>query len=319
MTATISPPPTPQSPPKPTYRRVDFPAPVARRFPHVRRLLGGLPLGAAPLGFLATFVTLMTYVPGCAGDDVTSSTTVTGREVLMGRADDFRAAPAPVQEGLHAAAPWALAALIACLVFAVLVIVVPRRFPTVAVVGGVVVFGLLGRTEAQLGSGHFVHTQSELGENVIWLAATLTVIAGLAMHRWHDRPVTPWARCAGFWRRLLAFAIDLMLLMLVTSIIAIAYAPAAAWLGLLLVLTYWPAWEASRYRATPGKQAIGIVVAGQDGAPISPLRCAARHALRLVSIVTLIGAALAGWTERAQALHDVACHTVVVRGIEPDA
>jgi uncharacterized RDD family membrane protein YckC len=316
MTATLAPPQPTATPPAPTYRRVAFPAPLALRVPHVRRLLGGLPLGVAPLGFLGTFVTLMTYVPGCSGDDITSSTTVDGSEVLAGRAQAVWT-PAPVQQGLHAAAPWSHAVLAACLLFAVLVLMVPR-YPGLAAGGcGIAVLVLLTRMEQELGSGHHVHVQAEVGENVIWLAGALSAIAGLAMHGWRRRPITPWARCAGFWRRLIAFCIDSLVLAVVTALIAVGSQSMAAWVALLLMIAYWPAWEASRYRATLGKQAIGLVVAMDDGARVSLMRCAVRHVLRILSIVTLLGAAIAGFTECGQAFHDYACKTVVVRGVEP--
>lgn len=317
MTATISPPrAAATAPPKPTYRRVDFPAPVAARVPHLRRLLGGLPLGAAPLGFFATFVTLMTYVPGCSGDDITSRTTVNGSEVLAGHAQ-APWTPAPVQLGLHAAAPWSHAVLGACLLFAVLVLVVPRYPGLTAGAAGIVVLVLLGGMERMLGSGHHVHVKAEVGENVIWLGAALAATSGFALHGWRRRPITPWARCAGFWRRVLAFGIDALVIAFATTLIAVGLPAIAGWVALLLVVAYWPAWEASPFHATLGKQAVGLVVAMDDGARVSPARCAVRHALRIVSIATLVGAALAGWTERGQALHDVACRTVVVRGVEP--
>ena len=320
MTATAAPSPAaqPEAPLEPTYRRIPFPAPVAERVRGLRRLLGGVPLGVAPLGFLVTFVTLMTYVPDCSGHSVTSSTSLSGRDVLAGQAHGV-VAPAPVQHGLHAAAPWAQAVLVACLVLALIVLVVPRYPATAAAVAGGVVVLLLGRMESELGSGHYVDTQAELGEILIWMAALLALVAGITMHRWQSRPVTPWARCAGFWRRLLAFIIDVQILLLVLAVVMVVSATAAVVLAVPLLLVYWPAWEASRYRATPGKQTLGLAVTMDDGSSISRPRCAARHALRFVSIVTLIGAALAGVDQSGKALHDIACHTVVVRGVDPIA
>ena len=316
MTTAITSLPESESPPAPTYRRVDFPAPVVRRVPGLRRLLGGLPLGVAPIGFLVSFVTLSTYIPGCSGDTITSSTTISGRDVLAGRAHGV-IAPAPVQHSLHAAAPWSHAVLIACAIFALLILIVPRYPATAAAAGGSAVLVLLGRLDVELGSGHNVSTHAELGESLIATAALLTFVAGVAMHRWRSRPVTPWARCAGFLRRLLAFGIDVLILLLLTGVLSVISPTVAGWLFIPLVLAYWPAWEASRFQATPGKQALGLVVAMDDGSPISGRRCAARHALRFVSIVTLIGAAVAAADDRGRALHDFACHTVVVRGIEP--
>ena len=316
MTTAITSSPESESPPAPTYRRVDFPAPVIRRVPGLRRLLGGLPLGVAPLGFLASFVTLSTYIPQCSGNQVTSTTTISGRDVLAGHAHGV-IAPVPVQRSLHAAAPWSHAVLIACALFALLILIVPRYPATAAAAGGGTVLFLLANLESALGSGLNVETHAELGESLIITAAALALIAGLATHRWRSRPITAWARCAGFLRRLLAWVIDVLVLVLAVGLISVVSPTLAGWLFIPLILVYWPAWEASRFRATPGKQALGLVVAMDDGSPIPGRRCAARHALRFVSIVSLLGAAVAGADERGKALHDFACHTVVVRGVEP--
>jgi uncharacterized RDD family membrane protein YckC len=286
--------------------------------PALRRLLGGAPLGAVPLGFMGTFVTLMTYVPQCSGDEVTSRTTVSGSEVLQGRPQAFWA-PSAVDQSLHAAAPWAWAVLIAALVAAVVVLVVPRYPATAAAIGGASVLVLLCGMDRQLGSGHLVHTKAEAGETAVWAGALLALLAGLSMHGWHRRPATPWARCAGFWRRAIAFAIDSLALLLAVSLVGSLADGLAGWLLLVLALAYWPAWEASRYRGTPGKQALGLVVTTADGDTVSAARAAARHAGRVLAIGTLFGAALAGWTRHGQALHDLLAGTVVVRGIDADA
>ena len=74
-------------------------------------------------------------------------------------------------------------------------------------------------------------------------------------------------------------------------------------------------------QATPGKLAFGIEVTDLAGARIGLGRAIARYFAVLLSYLTLcIGFALAGWTRRRQALHDLICGTLVVnRAASSDA
>jgi uncharacterized RDD family membrane protein YckC len=71
--------------------------------------------------------------------------------------------------------------------------------------------------------------------------------------------------------------------------------------------------ESSRSRATLGKGVSGLVVTRTDGSRISFARALARFAFKQVLLLLGgIGFLPAVWTDRAQALHDVATDTVVV-------
>jgi len=90
--------------------------------------------------------------------------------------------------------------------------------------------------------------------------------------------------------------------------------PSAMAIGLFLGL--WllcaSAFEASPLRATPGKLALFIRVADEQGRRVTMPRALARNALKLVSVLpALVGFMMAGWTARKQALHDMMAQCVV--------
>ena len=128
---------------------------------------------------------------------------------------------------------------------------------------------------------------------------------------------------AGFWKRLAATLLDLMILlvpMLVLGIIVAlvtgpkSKATLAADLSTLAVLwLYFAGMESSRKQATLGKIAFGIRVVDLDGERISFLRASARLAAKLLSALSLfVGFLMAGVTRRKQALHDIVAGSLVV-------
>jgi uncharacterized RDD family membrane protein YckC/Tfp pilus assembly major pilin PilA len=140
---------------------------------------------------------------------------------------------------------------------------------------------------------------------------------------------------AGFWRRVPAWFIDAI-------IIGIAVWVVLAGLGGWLVVPwarhthgifatarffgatqpfaiaigwlYFAVCESSRWQATPGKLALGLVVVDGFGRSIGFARATGRYFGKYVSALILgIGFLLAGWTERKQALHDLMAGCCVVR------
>ena len=77
-------------------------------------------------------------------------------------------------------------------------------------------------------------------------------------------------------------------------------------------LLYWILMESSKYQASLGKMIVGIKVVVGDGQAPSMLRALARNLLRLLSMVSLIGCVMAGWTPRKQALHDWLTQSYVI-------
>ena len=128
---------------------------------------------------------------------------------------------------------------------------------------------------------------------------------------------------AGFWRRLSAALLDLIVAYLIAIPLLVL---AAGFVGpetaqrflfpaiVLYVLLY--LWAGAR-RATPGKSVFRIVVSTREGGKPSMLQALGRS---VVLVATLgLGLVLAAFTPRKQALHDLAAGTLVVRrGATPE-
>jgi uncharacterized RDD family membrane protein YckC len=151
---------------------------------------------------------------------------------------------------------------------------------------------------------------------------------------------------AGFWRRFVAWLLDVVLLAILLSPITILFTPNSLKnllevlrqgiqqphsalpnindimqyvlvraLTALIIFFYYASWESSRYQGTPGKLAIGIKVVDLNGNRISFWRAAGRYISKLLSNLTLlVGYMMAGWTKHKQALHDELAHCLVIKG-----
>ncbi|WP_298303832.1 RDD family protein [uncultured Erythrobacter sp.] len=148
----------------------------------------------------------------------------------------------------------------------------------------------------------------------------------------------------GFWVRVGAYIIDIVLLMIVfiplififgTSTVettATSFSSSAQSDSPLLNLVfgligaaYFVGFESSSMQATPGKRAMGLVVTGEDGRRISVLRALGRYFSKILSsMILLIGYIMVAFTARKQGLHDMICSTLVVHakpgetGVDPD-
>lgn len=146
----------------------------------------------------------------------------------------------------------------------------------------------------------------------------------------------------GFFRRALAFVLDLFVVQLVPSLIVSILAAGIAGqistlpegdmqtasvtgatllLGLLwqvlFILAYWlyfASLESSSWQATLGKKLLRIKVVDAQGARLRFGRATARAFSRLISHLSMnIGFIMAGCTQRNQALHDMIVQTYVVQ------
>jgi len=129
---------------------------------------------------------------------------------------------------------------------------------------------------------------------------------------------------AGFWRRVAAAILDLMILVvpLVTLGIVVALvtgpkskATLAADLSALVVFwRYFAVMECSSKQATLGKIAFGIRVVDLRGNRVSFLRASARFFAKIFSALSLaLGFLLAAVTRRKQALHDMVASCLLVK------
>ena len=120
---------------------------------------------------------------------------------------------------------------------------------------------------------------------------------------------------AGFWIRLGAGVIDLLILGCVAGIIAYFLPAPAIWVtsGLVISIAYWLGFWIWRGQ-TPGKMAAGIKVIRTDSSPVK-WQCALRRFLGyIVSAMTLfIGFVWVAFDDRKQGIHDKIADTYVVK------
>jgi uncharacterized RDD family membrane protein YckC len=134
---------------------------------------------------------------------------------------------------------------------------------------------------------------------------------------------------AGFWRRLVAYLIDYLIIgagaFAVGFLIGIGAGVAGAdvkggWLVAIYVITiagyylYYAFMESSANQATVGKIALGLKVTDEEGNRISFGRALCRTVAKILSaLILFMGFVMAGFTDRKQALHDKIAHTLVVK------
>lgn len=131
---------------------------------------------------------------------------------------------------------------------------------------------------------------------------------------------------AGFWRRVAAYVLDTLLLMVVGFVIGIVFgvlevlvihrtSRAAGYaLGIVVAWLYFAAFESSARQATPGKLALGLCVTDTRGARIGFWRATGRYFGKFVStLILFVGFMMAGCTRRKQGLHDLLAGCCVVR------
>jgi uncharacterized RDD family membrane protein YckC/Tfp pilus assembly major pilin PilA len=136
----------------------------------------------------------------------------------------------------------------------------------------------------------------------------------------------------GFWMRLAAMLVDVVIIWLLLFAIMMAMlmtgaaggavdsrvlgqklAPYCVVLMFVLPWLYFALFESSARQATPGKLALGLRVTDEDGRRIGFSRALGRNLGRFLSnLIVYVGYMMAGWTSRKQALHDLVAGTFVV-------
>jgi uncharacterized RDD family membrane protein YckC len=131
---------------------------------------------------------------------------------------------------------------------------------------------------------------------------------------------------AGFWRRLLAYLIDLVLLVgvelaLWRSVTVLAPNDLQALANVVPVSSalwwaYFALMESSPAQATLGKLALSLYVTDLHGDPVTFRRASLRSFFKTFSTLTAgAGWVLAAFTPRKQALHDLLAGTLVLRKV----
>lgn len=143
---------------------------------------------------------------------------------------------------------------------------------------------------------------------------------------------------AGFWLRAVAFLIDCFLILLVMGpavlylltknigtgaslqkSLAFAYGGTsqALAINLLIEMAFWlyfATLESSAWQATVGKKVLGLFVTDMKGNRISFLRASGRFlGLSLEHLTFFMGFAMAGFTAKKQALHDIVAGCLVLK------
>ncbi len=141
---------------------------------------------------------------------------------------------------------------------------------------------------------------------------------------------------SGFWLRYVAYIIDTAVLSVVAAPLyfLIIFLPLAAAVGakeeegiflifpcmcvfyffaFVIDFLYFSLMESSKYQATVGKMALGIIVTDMEGNRLTFGRAAGRTLAKALSgLAFSVGFIIAGFTEKKQALHDIITNCLVV-------
>lgn len=115
---------------------------------------------------------------------------------------------------------------------------------------------------------------------------------------------------ASFGKRFLAILIDCFIIFAISLILAPV--------SFLSIIVYFPVFESSRLKGTPGKLLMGTIIINEDGSTLSYKRAFLRQLLRIVTGFTcLLGYLMFFFTDRRQALHDYLIRSVVIEAEIP--
>ncbi len=105
---------------------------------------------------------------------------------------------------------------------------------------------------------------------------------------------------AGFWMRFVAIIIDGIIIGIIRAFLVV---PILATIGIT-----------SKYQATVGKLALGLIVTDMNGAKLDFSKSLVRNLGKILSnFIFLIGYIMAAFTEKKQSLHDIIAGTLVVQ------
>ncbi len=117
---------------------------------------------------------------------------------------------------------------------------------------------------------------------------------------------------AGFWMRVGAYFIDL--LVVIVPLVIVSLIPI---LGIIVNIVglwlYFALQESSERQATIGKRAMNIYVTDEQGRRITFGQATGRHFSKILSSILCIGYIMVGVTQKKQGLHDMIAGTLVMR------
>ena len=112
-------------------------------------------------------------------------------------------------------------------------------------------------------------------------------------------------------KRIAARFLDGLLLTAIFFVLEALTDPNFIWF--FVVWFYFAGMESSSYQATPGKQAMGIIVTDLDGNRVSFARATGRHFAEFLSMITFfIGYLMIIFTKKKQGLHDMIANCLVI-------
>ncbi len=139
-----------------------------------------------------------------------------------------------------------------------------------------------------------------------------------------EEPMNELISYAGFWKRVAAWFIDLIILLAIMCIFAIIFftdetdsaevlkGKYSFW-GIIITWLYYALMESSAYQGTIGKMFLGIKVIDLNGHKIGFGRATGRHFSKFASsIILCIGFIIVAFTKKKQGLHDIMAGCLVV-------
>jgi uncharacterized RDD family membrane protein YckC len=115
---------------------------------------------------------------------------------------------------------------------------------------------------------------------------------------------------AGFGHRLLAYILDVLILLIPCAIVGAIFFP----LSFVVSWLYFALFEAGEWQATPGKRVLGLRVVDLGYRPLTFGQTSARHVCAAVSWLLFgIGFLVIIGSAKKQALHDMMANTLVVQ------
>jgi uncharacterized RDD family membrane protein YckC len=136
-------------------------------------------------------------------------------------------------------------------------------------------------------------------------------------------------RFGGFWLRVGAYFIDVVVLMLPNLLISYLYRSVTATadeieqlavevmnfgISVVVYWVYFAVCHSSVWQASLGKKAVGLKVVDESGGRISFGRATGRYYAEFLSmLIFFIGYMMIGWSKKKQGLHDLIAKTYVIK------